>query len=434
MHRSIVLSLLTAAASVVSACQDVPDAVTQPAAGLPASASSDNEGAVHFAGFTPLTASAVCTASGGDPANPLLLPPGFSQSIVASEPDIITNGDMQAWNESGPEVGRFLYRTHETGPNTGLSVTDLVTGSSHMLVRRQDWSSLDGLIWTPWGTLLFAEEQANTSTNPDPDFPQAIAGLVYELNPATLQVAARPALGSKSHEGQAIDRNGNHYGISEKAGGALFKFVPDLPGDYSAGQLYAFKLTTDLGDRTGPGTWVALDRAASRIDADAEAGVKLATGYGRPEDLEHWVSPNGTREVIYAALTSENRIIALDITDPANPVVTTVVQQGINAPADFIFPDNLAFDRFGNLFVTEDPGGSFPGKTQGDDIWMATLGTDPAGLAASFTRFASINDCDAEPTGILFDKSGKRLFVDIQHRGGDGLDKTVAISRTPGKQ
>ena len=52
MHRSIVLSLLTAAASVVSACKDVPDAVTQPAAGLAASASSDNEGAVHFAGFT----------------------------------------------------------------------------------------------------------------------------------------------------------------------------------------------------------------------------------------------------------------------------------------------------------------------------------------------------------------------------------------------
>jgi secreted PhoX family phosphatase len=434
MHRSTVLILLATAAGAVTACQDVPGAAAPSVAGLVASASADNEGAVHFAGFSPLTASAACTVSGGDPTNPLLLPAGFSQTIIASEPDFITNGDMQAWNETGPQVGRFLYRPHETGPNSGISITDLTTGVTRMLLRRQDWSSLDGIIWTPWGTLLFAEEQGNTATNPDPDFPLATAGLVYELDPVTLQVAARPGLGSKSHEGQIIDRDGNYYGISEKAGGALFKFVPDLPGDYSAGQLYAFTLTTDLGDRTGPGTWVPLDRAASQINADVEAAAKLATGYGRPEDLERWVSPNGTREVLYAAITSENRVLALDISDPANPVASTVVKQGVNAPADFIFPDNLAFDRFGNLFVAEDPGGSFPGKVQGDDIWMATLGSDPAGLAASFTRFASLNDCDAEPTGLLFDKSGKRLFVNIQHRGGDGLDKTVAISRTPGNQ
>ena len=435
MHRTrtCTLALAGAVALAFAACND------SPAPAAPAVRTNganlnqlDNEGAVHFAGFVPLASSASCTVSGGDPVNPLILPNGFAQTVVASEPDYITNGDMNAWNETGPQVGRFLYRPHETGPNSGVSVTDLVTGETRMIIRRQDWSSLDGLVWTPWGTLLFAEEQGNTATNPDPDFPLATAGLVYELDPVSLVVAARPALGARAHEGQVIDHNGNYYGISERNGGGIFKFVPDAKGDYSSGQLYVLKLTVDLGDRTGPGTWVALDRAKSQINSDDEATAKSATGYNRPEDLERWVSPDGKREVLYAALTGENRIIAIDISDPTGPVVKTLVKQNVNAPADFTLPDNLAFDKFGNLFVTEDPGGSFPGKTIGDDIWMATLGADPAAAATAFPKFASLTDCDAEPTGIIFDKTGTRLFVNIQHRGGDGLDKTLAITRVPG--
>jgi hypothetical protein len=49
--------------------------------------------------------------------------------------------------------------------------------------------------------------------------------------------------------------------------------------------------------------------------------------------------------------------------------------------------------------------------------------------AASVLRFASLTDCDAEPTGIYFEMKSQRLLVNIQHRGGgDRLDKTLAIS------
>ena len=41
----------------------------------------------------------------------------------------------------------------------------------------------------------------------------------------------------------------------------------------------------------------------------------------------------------------------------------------MNAPADFDLPDNLALDKEGNLFITEDPGGGAPTKTRGDDVW-----------------------------------------------------------------
>jgi secreted PhoX family phosphatase len=44
-------------------------------------------------------------------------------------------------------------------------------------------------------------------------------------------------------------------------------------------------------------------------------------------------------------------------------------------------------------------------------------------------RFASITDCQAEPTGIYFSKSGRTLFVDIQHRGGDGRDGAFGIQK-----
>jgi uncharacterized protein len=42
-------------------------------------------------------------------------------------------------------------------------------------------------------------------------------------------------------------------------------------------------------------------------------------------------------------------------------------------------------------------------------------------------RFASLTDCNAEPTGIYFDVHEWALYVDAQHRGGDGNDLAVKI-------
>jgi uncharacterized protein len=80
----------------------------------------------------------------------------------------------------------------------------------------------------------------------------------------------------------------------------------------------------------------------------------------------------------------------------------------------------------GNLYITEDPPSNPIGT--GADIWVAE---PPSGgqhqPAASVVRFASLTDCNAEPTGIYFDKDGGTLYVHAQHRGGDGLDKDVAV-------
>src|SRR5262245_5602000 len=103
--------------------------------------------------FVPLASSAACTVGGK--AEQIVLPPGFVQTVVAKEgPGFLDNADMHTMNENGPEKGRFLYRTHENGTNAGVSVTDLKTGETRLLAQRADWERFDGIVWTPWGTLL----------------------------------------------------------------------------------------------------------------------------------------------------------------------------------------------------------------------------------------------------------------------------------------
>lgn len=408
---------------LAAACDRAPSAPVAPLNAQALSAGAD---------FTPLAVSAQCT-NGGNVSALLNLPDGYSETVVASEPDYLDVPDMQTLNETGAHAGRYLYRTHELGSNGGVSVTDLWTGETRVLVRRADWEGLDGIVWTPWGTILFAEERGG-NTIPDPEVPTATAGLVYELDPTTLQVTPRPALGSKSHEGMRFDPQGNVYGISETNPGALFKFVADRRGDLSSGQLYALKVVNDPGDGTGEAVWVALDRAAVQINADAEATRVGATGYFRPEDVEISTSTGSSRgQVLYVAVTGNSstvrgRVLAVQLRNDGTAFVSNYVKIGENVSNDFLMPDNVALDHTGRLFITEDPGSA--GSTgQGDDIWVATPGRTDQLHAASVSRFASLTDCAAEPTGLYFDQSNGSLFVNIQHRGGDGRDKTLAIRR-----
>ena len=389
--------------------------------------------------FAPLPASAPCTP-GGNPAQPFLLPPGYTQTVIASEPQYPDLPDMHTLNETGPHAGRFLYRTHEVGANGAISVTDLKTGETHIVARRADWERLDGIVWTPWGTLLFAEE-TNAAAFKDPAVPQATAGLVYELDPQTGDVVARPTIGSRSHEGLRFDPQGNLYGISETNPGFIYRFVPDRRGDLSSGQLYALKVTVPTGDRTGEAVWVPLDRATVQVNSNAAAAEAGATGYNRPEDVEIATSTGNNRggsNTLYVAVTgrpSDNRVLAIDLREPAGGAahdtafVSDYVRVGLNAPADFEMPDNLALDKNGNLYIAEDPA-TAPATGRGDDIWVAVPSQGSPGVAEQVVRFASLTDCDVEPTGIYFDMDGATLYVDVQHRGGDGRDKSVAITPT----
>jgi uncharacterized protein len=456
LHHAGRLTVVGLAAISFTACQDnVPTSPRPQLAGSVMADRSDNS--ENFRGgfrFTPLQSSYACTISGGDPVHPVALANGLGQSIIASEPQFADAIDMNTENETGVDRGRYLYRPSE-GAISEVSVTDLRNlgpNSTKRFAFRADWESFDPIAWTPWGTILVGEE-TNVAAKPDPDVPQAKAGLVYELfpnksDPSVLdKIVVRPALGSKAHEGMRFDKDGNLYSISERNPGYIFKFTPDRKRDLSSGQLYVLKITHPTGDRTGEGEWLPLDRTAVQVDASAAADAVGATGYNRPEDVESPTSSgNFPGNTLFVAITGraapqDNRVIAIDLGEGGNqgkgeshghsaPFVYNYVAPGVNVSlADFEMPDNVALDRAGNLFIAEDPGGSFPGKTKGDDIWMATPGQGRHSPAASVVRVGSLTDCDAEPTGIYWDLNQSRLFVNIQHRGGDRLDKAVAIFR-----
>lgn len=468
---------------VVSICLAVCMAVS--AAVLLAHDDDDRGRGGGFSNFTPLPASAACVpASPAGPGigggagtfpneRPFILPPGFVQFVIAREGDGGTPDlwDMHTQNETGPDAGRYLYRSHEVLTNGAVSVTDLKTGVTRVLVQRIDWNRMDGIAWTPWRTILTAEEMRpeRQPSLPDPMFPQALAGLLYEVNPKTGFSIARPALGAKAHEGIRFDSRGNIYGISETApstmvgtpprpapGGYIFKFTPDRRGDLRTGQLYALKIVKDMGDRTGKAIWIPLDRQAVQIDADAEATRKGATGYGRPEDVETATSTGNDvtgGENLYVAVTDESRVLRISLgrggrghdddddddddgdgddhgrghgrRHGGTAFVSDYVRQGLNASSDFTNPDNLALDKAGTLFITEDTA-----TPPGMDVWAAFPSRRHPERARSVERFASLTDCLAEPSGVYFDLSGKFLFIHVLHRGGpDPRDLSMVITR-----
>jgi len=79
--------------------------------------------------------------------------------------------------------------------------------------------------------------------------------------------------------------------------------------------------------------------------------------------------------------------------------------------------DNIAYQpSSGNWIVQED--GEGPGATppRNNDIWSCVDdGDDTNILADACARVISLNDLNAESTGGVFDASGKRYFVSVQH-------------------
>ena len=401
--------------------------------------------------FDPIASSAYVEAT-SDPvilnSEPWVIPKGYRQSIISDENalDIYAGmsdwGDMNTVNETRKHAGRYLYRTHEVRPGadlnafTGgaLSVIDLQTGQAKIIAQRHDWEALDGIVWTPWHTVLFAEETITAALG-DPQVPQATSGLLYEMEPdkhdptKAGKITVRPMLGSLSHEGIEIDAEGNVYVIDEERSGAIYKFVPDNYGDLSKGQLYALHVMN--GAKTGEAEWLALDMRQVQISARVAAKAVGATPFCRPEDLER------IGNTLYAALTCE------DVTNPAStsgagavlsvrlgdkPMVNYFVAHGVNVVREdkanritgFKSPDNLANGPDGKLWIVEDNDYS--------DIWVADPDLNGDGYSDGVHLFASLKDVPAEGTGIYFGKDPHTLYVNIQH-SGTGNDKTMTIAK-----
>jgi hypothetical protein len=377
-------------------------------------------------------------------ASPWKLPLGYEQKLVSGETalNIYAAGrddwhDMNTVNETGPQAGRFMYRTHEVrgvAEGGAVSVVDLKTGVAKVIAQDPTYDALDGIRWTPWGTVLFAEEI---------DDGRLLEIFLDPNDPTTATaVVDRPALGRLAHEGIEVGPAGEVYVVDEHrgrtegclgttpCGGGIYKFVPAVPGDLSAGSLYALKVTGT--DGIGQGEWVGPINAATARVSGSQAGGE---SYQRPEDLEIVGSK------LYVAITEgprdvegelyDGRVIAIDLD---TLVVTDFVKAGVNAPLEIGSPgtpayqtgfdnvDNLAESPDGRLILIED---NVP-----SDIWFASTLTNEFGISTAVDLFASLSDPQAEGTGIYFSpQDPNTLYVNVQHSAAADGDGTWAITR-----
>jgi len=398
--------------------------------------------------FEPIAESA--NSADWDATAPWKIPEGFSQTIISGEDALNIYGegrtdwhDMNTVNETGKQAGRYLYRTHEVrlgrdevydSIGGAVSVVDLKTGESKVIANELDWTALDGIRWTPWGTIVFAEETAG--------------GRFFEmiLDKKDLMsgtVVERPAVGLMGHEGIDIGADGAIYvvdehrgqssgceGIEGHCGGGVYKFVPAHYGDLESGDLYMLKVTGE--DGVGQGEWVGpIDAADVRLSG-TEAG---GTSYQRPEDLEiigntlYVAVTEGSRDE-FGDQKYDGRVISVNL---QTMQVADFVKGGMNAPleigkpGDENFqsgldnPDNLAESPDGKLIIIED--------NKPSDIWFAGKDHNGDGAADAVWLFGSLTDPGAEGTGIYFGKDPKTLFVNIQHSEAEDGDATWAITK-----
>jgi secreted PhoX family phosphatase len=239
---------------------------------------------------------------------------------------------------------------------------------------------------TPWGTFLTSEENYDDFygeailTNGERQvttkdkfnwwkhFPQPPEhyGWVVEINPLTGVAEKQVLLGRAPHEGATVVSTQNHKAVvymgEDREGGYLFKFVGDRLS-LQSGTLYAAD--------TVNGRWIALDHDKSRAlqkvfknqwqvltYAHQAAAIVGATPQDRPEDIE--VHPR-TGDV-FVALTKNSqannpygsllKIVEKDDHDSTSFSASTWISGG--PQSGVACPDNMCFDKNGNLWVTND--------------------------------------------------------------------------------
>lgn len=431
--------------------------------------------------FTPLTQSAPVVAPNAfeELAQPWVTPDGIIQKNLVSmrevEDPVLSPGqsiirvpgaassatmfDMVSFDPSGS----FLFIPHETPTGAGCSRYDIYNNHSEVIFAGDgkgaegnwtaDYGAFDPSRWTPNNTLLLAEEWSGRGR---------VVEITNPLAPADqIQYRILDSIANVSHEGINFSKAYNDviYFIDEWNSGSIYKFVMTKAGDYTKGQTFVLSVdafASSGGDATknwnaqapgtireGAATWIAItdvsgnplpnvanpffDGAVNSQVAGTGVGGRVAadnvgaTPFGRPEDMVVSRTRSG-REILYIAITSENSVLAVEITSNkridatrhGRAMVRTLVNNA--TPKNLGFPgttavlnspDNLAIDALGNVYVIEDAPN---GDATGGDIWFIR-DTNNDGRAESLDHFISVRADGCEATGMIFNPSNPAEFV-----------------------
>lgn len=268
---------------------------------------------------------------------------------------------------------------------------------------------------TPRKTIIIGEE-ATPAGDGNGDGYQDV-GWTIEIDPATRKVINQDntggvdklwAVGRQAHENVVVNAGETvmYWGADATATGFIYKFIPAVPGKYSAGSLFVLKTTSSLGT----GTWqpvpnVTQGERNNTVPASTAAG---AFNFNGIEDVEI-----GLDGKIYFAAKSSGRIYRFrDLGTSVDQLQVFV--ESVNYDVDGTGPipvepwglgnDNLAFDNEGNLWVLQDGGRNH--------IWVVA----PTHTASSpKVRLFATTPAGSEPTGITFSPDNKFLFLSFQH-------------------
>jgi len=431
--------------------------------------------------FYPLTGSATVTST-TEATTPFEAPVGVTQTLITDRNTLMAQGlqatannwDMVAFSPDS----RFIFVPCENfGGGGGIFRYDTLTGDwieifigngAGVSTRNADPSTFDHTTgetaandpctWTPWGSIIFGEETTGgrffECTNPlDPTGP--------------FHVVWHDSIPAVRHEGMRIDSQGTLYYIDESNTGCIYKFVPTTYGDLSSGQSFVLSVDSYANDpnanpaenfnstanrlttREGMATWVPLTDVNNQpltptnpftyvtvTSGQLAADEVFGTPFGRPEDLDIGTLANGN-ECVYVALTSENRVLSIELLSGTTCMVrdfcnydtinlatgadVNPTQQdpftspGSDPDDNFDDPDNLTIGPDGAVYILED-------ETPGD-IWKA-VDVDGDGVAEHMAIFMSLATTGSEPTGLIFDPNNPyRAICNIQHpaSGNDAL-------------
>jgi secreted PhoX family phosphatase len=321
---------------------------------------------------------------------------------------------------------------------------------------------------TPWGTVLSCEENyqdyygevtfkdgKREKTKPSRyslgweryyDRPPEHYGWVVEVELRTGKAKKLCALGRFAHEGATVrlaaDGRPVAYMGDDANDECLYKFISDKKGSLEKGTLY-------VAD-TERGEWVPLtldnpklkgkfkDQTELLIRTREAARLAGGTALDRPEDIE--IDP-ATGAVIVALTNNKpkNRPHGqlLKLEEAGNdPLALTFKASTFfsgGASGGLSCPDNLVFDRKGNLWVTTDMSGSDIGPKGpyapfgNNGLFYIPMSGPDAGRAFQVASAPM----DAEFTGPYFSPDGGTLFLAVQHPGEESKSKTELTSHWP---
>jgi len=341
--------------------------------------------------------------------------------------------------------------------NPSVQRIDLATGAVETILRGM--SACDGIRTTPWGTVLATEEEddggayeiLNPLATTNYTVQDRASGQIVDAsgNADLDEIAKRPALPTMAWEGLEVLPSGVVIAGDELRpgtpadadGGAMFKFVPAVPhsggpiaslgaSPLMAGSVYAMQVSCrnnrqqfGQGCEIGNAGWIPVSAATARSDAD----VGGATGYYRPEDLHldpafhDETNPDAVR-LCWANTGNESAknyaevVCGVDSAPlTASSSRTVVVNRFVEGDTDFNSFDNLAFQpHSGALYVIED-------HDNGDVFACLRDGADRDIKTDGCVKMLSVKDSSAEPTGFIFDATGTRAYVSIQHSDDDNM-------------